>query len=324
MLSQGLDTYTVAKKLNDQGVPTKSGGMWHPLTVKRMATNTAYIGITFFGRTRRVHGPKGEKPRLEQRSPEEWHLLPDVTPPIVSKELFDQAQKALQHPKLRPGRPLHDYLLTGHIVCGHCGTPLVGTCLSHRYRYYRCRGTYPTAIRPQICHAGYIKADILEEVVWGQVRQVLENPEIILAEVQKRKQTTNLASLRDEITQKRRQVQNYQNEERRLITLYRYGEIDDIDYILDQISRLKKIRQDAEERLSQLVQLEQQQANLQNAEIKLNEFCSTVRHNLDNCSFQEKRLALDALAIKITATPQHVGIEAALPIKFSSTEQTWA
>jgi len=118
---------------------------------------------------------------------ESWHILPNVTPAIISKELFEQAQTALAKSKeLHPGRAQHEYPLTGFAVCGYCGSPLVGACLSKRYRYYKCRGTYPTASREKICNAKYIKADWLENAVWEKVKSVLSNPEVLLAEVGKR------------------------------------------------------------------------------------------------------------------------------------------
>lgn len=52
MIAEGVSRFKVAKTLNDQGVPTKSGGKWHPLTIERMVTNPAYIGLTYFGRNR--------------------------------------------------------------------------------------------------------------------------------------------------------------------------------------------------------------------------------------------------------------------------------
>jgi hypothetical protein len=43
-------------------------------------------------------------------------------------------------------------------------------------------------------------------------------------------------------------------------------------------------------------------SNMVDAEIKLNEFCQRVRQNLDNATLQDKRLALNALDIRVTAS----------------------
>lgn len=111
-------------------------------------------------------------------------MLPDVTPAIINKDLFERAQNALARSKeLHPGKSLHEYPLTGFAICSHCGSPLVGSCLRGNYRYYICRGTYATASRKKACNAHYIKAEWLENTVWEKVKSVLKNPELLLKEV---------------------------------------------------------------------------------------------------------------------------------------------
>ena len=42
----------IAKELNDKGVPAFAGGIWHPLTVRRILQNETYTGRTVYRRTR--------------------------------------------------------------------------------------------------------------------------------------------------------------------------------------------------------------------------------------------------------------------------------
>ncbi len=62
------------------------------------------------------------------------------------------------------------------------------------------------------------------------------------------------------------------------------------------------------------------------AEIKLNEFCQRVRQNLDNATIQDKRLALEALDIRVTASTRSIDIKGIIPVEFptlpSSTDVT--
>ncbi len=333
MVAEGMSRFNIARVLNQKGIPTKSGGMWYPLTISRMVNNPSYIGLTYFGKTR------GSKKTSLQSQPEQnWKLLPDVTPSIISKELFERAQKALQRSKeLRPGRALHQYLLTGYAVCGHCNSPLVGSCLRGDYRYYHCRGTYPTATRERICNAHYIRAGQLEEIVWQKVREVLEDPQVILAELHwqaEAYQTTSGSELPidREIATLRRKIRGYDAQEKRLIKLFRYEEISQ-DSILDELNQLKNDRQADGEKLANFCQAKEQLAKLAKAEMKLNEFCQRVRQNLSQCTFADKRLALEALDIKVIATPEQVEVKGTIPIGVTAmsssdslltTEQTWA
>jgi len=77
----------------------------------------------------------------------------------------------------------------------------------------------------------------------------------------------------------------------------------------------------------------EQLTKIAKAEIKLSEFCERVRENLAQCIIQEKRLALDALNIKVTASPEQIDIRGTIPTditttqtpsEFITTEQTWA
>ncbi|MFC1933987.1 recombinase family protein [Chloroflexota bacterium] len=179
MLDEDYLPPKVAETLTAQKVPTKAGGKWDPRTILRIATNPAYIGLTYFGRSR---GSK--KTTLHPQPKEKWVLLPDVTPPIIDKELFDRVQVKLQRRKeLRPGRKENDYLLVGHIVCGHCNSPATGHCLNRRYLYYQCRGAYATYTKPKICNGRYMRARQLEELVWIKIREILEDPQVIEAEL---------------------------------------------------------------------------------------------------------------------------------------------
>jgi len=68
-------------------VPSNSGSKWHSLTIERIITNTAYTGVTYFGRTTREGG------RLKQTPSDKWIALKDVAPRVICTELFDRAQK---------------------------------------------------------------------------------------------------------------------------------------------------------------------------------------------------------------------------------------
>ena len=49
---EGASLYKIATRLNANDIPTKGGNKWHPLTVKRILTNEAYIGVDYYGRTK--------------------------------------------------------------------------------------------------------------------------------------------------------------------------------------------------------------------------------------------------------------------------------
>ena len=61
--------------------------------------------------------------------------------PIVSKELYDKVQAALNKRSSCPtGRQKHDFLLQGLLNCGYCGCAVVAEQKKNRYVYYHCTG----------------------------------------------------------------------------------------------------------------------------------------------------------------------------------------
>ena len=78
-----MNTYQIARRLNDQGFRTKMGCYWHPLGVKRILRNCAYTGVQYYGvnRYRKVSNKK----RLVTPRPEfEVIRIEGFSTPIIS------------------------------------------------------------------------------------------------------------------------------------------------------------------------------------------------------------------------------------------------
>jgi len=304
MVAKGDSCFKVARILNEEGVPTKSGRKWEAPTVSRIVRNAAYMGITYFGQT---SGKKREK-----KPKESWYVLPDVTPAIISKELFEGTQTALARSKeLHPGKAKHEYPLSGFAVCGCCGSPLVGSCLRGDYRYYYCRGTYPTASRQKICDARYIRAEWLEGVVWEKVKSVLCYPELLLAEISKQTEAEQAwvsdSTIDQEIKALNRKLRQYAGQERRLMTAFKLGFTPDV--VLDEMNQTKKEKEADQARLASLIQTKENIARMGGYEVKLKELCARIVTDLENCTNQDKKDAYTYLDLRITAMPEGADIK---------------
>jgi site-specific DNA recombinase len=318
MIAEGHTRFEVAKVLNADGIPTKSGGKWHPLTIERNVTNLSYTGVTYFGKTVR------EGKKLIAVPSEEWAALPDITPAIITQELFDRAQRVLNESKiLHRGRPQNEYLLTGHIRCGYCNSHAIGSCLNHKYRYYHCRATYPTSIRKATCNAGYINADDVEKIVWSEVRKVIEHPKVILADIKRREKAHGNGTkhkVERETADIKRKLQSFDEREKKLISLF---EVDSItkDELRARVDKIRADKQAAEKRQEQLIAIKGQALDIDSMKPELDEFCLKVKESLDNCSFINKRLALDTLQVQVIATPEKIDITMSVPLEFTTLEQ---
>jgi hypothetical protein len=79
-----------------------------------------------------------------------------------------------------------------------------------------------------------------------------------------------------------------------------------------------------QEHLAELEKSKKTLQELQQAEVKLNDFCEVIRHQIDCSSNETKHLALDALDVKVYATRDSVNIQGVIPLELPTTAQTSA
>lgn len=313
-VASGEKLLPIGRNLNQRGVPTKGTivsknpadrKLWHTLTIRRMIRNPAYTGNTHFGDT----------------------LLPHVTPATISEDVFNAANAQLNKPKIRTGQPKHEYLLRNHAFCAICGRPLVGHCLNKKYLYYQCSSARPYENSKQICRARYIRASNLEDVVWSKTREVLSNPSIVLAEIQQQiieaNAKTSVASVEAEIGQLEKNLRKYEQRRSNLLEALELGEFEK-DEVLDRLNNLKSLRDEDEIKLNDLQKTKENLTSLADAKIKLGQLYHRVTANLENADLELKRLALNALDIKVYASTDYIEVQGVIPLELPTTAQTSA
>jgi len=199
---EGLSINAIARRLNDENIPTRSGKcLWERSTVWGMLRNPAYKGLASYGKTERCDRQKvtrplrqkgGYSPRCStsrQRPKEEWIQIP--VPAVISEEMFAMAEELLERNKhYAQRRTKEPTLLQGLLVCEQCGYVLYRSSTRTSKRkiyYYRCIGSdnYRHA-GGRVCSCAPIRQDYLDEVVWNQVMRLLENPDLIEKEINRR------------------------------------------------------------------------------------------------------------------------------------------
>jgi len=144
--------------LNGMGWTTKSwttksgkfipGRAFSKGSLNNILKNTKYTGIYIFNK--KVERDISRKRRPQVRPESEWIVVPDGTPAIISKELFDAVQIKMNANAKNGGKfkAKEIYLLTGLVECGECGFSMGGNarhCGRNRhdktkpkYVTYRC------------------------------------------------------------------------------------------------------------------------------------------------------------------------------------------
>ena len=196
----------IAKSLTEQGVPTRTGTPhWGPSTIWAILRNPAYTGQAAYGR-RRVTGAPAKPMRVtrqrgghsgrsayEHVGPEHWLRIP--VPALITEEHYALAQQLLaQNCRLSPRNTRRPSLLQGILVCRECGHSYYRSSTRSKagivHHYYRCSGA-DSFRRPEgrVCAARPVRIEEIDEPVWTQVLALLENPELIQAEIERRLQT---------------------------------------------------------------------------------------------------------------------------------------
>ena len=228
----------IGRALSEQGVPTRTGTPhWGSSTIWAILRNPAYTGMAAYGRRRVTGEPAKPMRRTRQRGrhsgrsayehvgPEHW--LPIPVPALITEEQYALAEELLErNSRLSPRNTRKPSLLQGILVCRECGHSYYRSSTRSKtgnvHHYYRCSGADGFR-RPEgrVCAARPVRIEEVDEPVWAQVLALLENPELIKAEIDRRLQALRAehpaARRRDGL---QRDVTRAQNALRRLIDGY--------------------------------------------------------------------------------------------------------
>ena len=200
----------IARALSCQGILTRTGKtVWDRSTVWGMLRNPAYRGQAAFGKTKiserygkptrttRARGERrGRRQTRHDQPSEQWTLIP--VPALVTDEQFELAQARLtDNARFAKRNTREPGLLQGLVVCRECGYSCYRTSTrtsNKRISYYRCIGQDGWRhVGGKRCTSGPVRADELDPLVWAEVSRLLEHPELVQAEIDRR-----LAALRTE------------------------------------------------------------------------------------------------------------------------------
>lgn len=153
-----------------------SGRTWTKPAVRFLLSNPAYAGDVICGR---VPSDRKERKGTPRRPEALWTVTRDAHPAIVTRSLFDAAQRRLAGNKLRTRGVRSDWVVSGLVLCP-CGAPFAagggGGRPKHGVRIpcYRCstRGQHVSA---QCAYPGTITKHALEGAVISTVASVVSS-----------------------------------------------------------------------------------------------------------------------------------------------------
>lgn len=157
-----VEGYTVSqliKYLDKNGYRNRKGEKFTKNSIPGILANERYIGTYIYKNIIRDE---------------------DAIPAIISKELFAKAREKAEKNRKAPSQAwsYSDYLLTGKICCGYCGSPIIGKSgygkLGTKYHYYVCFNH----VKNKTCDKKAIRQEQLEEIVLNEVLGILRDENI--------------------------------------------------------------------------------------------------------------------------------------------------
>lgn len=142
-VTEGKGAYVIARELREECIRPMRVKEWSNTVILRMIRNEKYCGDLVQKKTYTPDFLSHEK--KYNRGQEEFVIIKDHHEPIISRELFDEANHILEERSLsQKGKSKHSnrYPFSGKIKCGCCGARYVARYKTRkdgsRYKAWRC------------------------------------------------------------------------------------------------------------------------------------------------------------------------------------------
>jgi site-specific DNA recombinase len=321
----GTTIRQICRQLNADAVPTPTGSrsVWGTSTLGRILGNEAYIGRTYFNRTEAVPDRRpGHHSRQVARPRSEWIAI--GCPAIVADQTFQAAAKAsADNSKWSPRRAEPGaWLLRGLVKCGPCGVG--ANCHKMRgrngtwHRYYYCRNHDPLRAGGQDrrCPERNIRADALDEFVFGQIRAALLTPGLLLAGEQAiavHAPAPDDQLLAAELARLDRKLDAARSEHNRLIDLYQAGLID-MPELQRRATAIAARQRELEQKRASLAAERADLARGNRLRHGVEHFAARVRAVIDQLDPAQQQKLLRLLIEEVQVTGWHVQIQLRIPL----------
>ena len=321
-IAGGTSLYLLAEELTAQGVPTPHGGgggvAWDASSLSRMLKNPLYVGRAYAFRSQAEKRPCTKEPgrcryapdgqphahrRIVTRPPEEWITMPaGAVEPLVDEATFAAVQERLRLNVLRAPRRLSDpenYLLRGGIArCATCGEALAVRKPPRQQPQYYCGGGSRTG---RHCPSGAIRTADLDGAVWPYVTELLTNPRLVEQVLTEQAAADGAAQERTTRDAIRRQLADVQRKQGNIAQSIAALDGEEeaaapLHVLLRELAAKRRSLEQEQERIeAQATARRQARERL----TRVQEWLGTIAARLDHATYEQKRLALDALGARV-------------------------
>ncbi len=330
-VEDNLSIADLARWLSAEGVPTSTGkARWDRSTIWGMLRNPAYAGRAAYLKTGRVEGaPALNRTARRQGRAVSRHArtrprpiedrIEIAVPAIVDEDTFAAAARRLEDNRRFSARNTKEpSLLMGLVSCHSCGYAYYRTSTRTKKRklyYYRCLGSDDYRYEHgRICDNQPVRADYLDELVWGQLTALLADPGLVQAELDRR-----LAELRaaNPATAERSRLELELTRATKSIERLVHGYQEDLLTLDELRARMPDLRAKQASLRGSLASLEAQLLD-RDTYLKLAEdlegFLGRLRETADTATIEARQKVLRSVVKEVLVGPERVVIRHSIPV----------
>ena len=160
MIDEGRMQVDVLAYFNSLGLRTSKGNPFNKSSLRTMWRNRKYLG------------------EYQYRDV----VIPDIIPQLIPDDLFHRVNARIDKNKFTNGgraRSVTEFLLTGKLICGHCGKPMIGCSGTGKtgaiHYYYACTSRR----REHNCNKANERKDSLEIAIVRETIQHVLQPAVL-------------------------------------------------------------------------------------------------------------------------------------------------
>ena len=305
-VGSGWGAKEVAKRLNEQGLTTRTGKPWSTKGVLKVLQNPIYKGtlqIEFTTKNARYLPQEDRKVVLE-----------GAFQPIVDPETYERAQRLrIKRARTHPRELGSEYLLSGLLRCQRCGSRMCGVSAksSHNF-YYTCKRFYESG--KSQCDFGFISRQRLNDVVLEKVTDVLLEED-------------NLRELADEVNAELGDHDQVVRRERRLIEGQLKERKTQVSRLVDAIEqggipadtirpRLQTRQEELQKLKARLIELETEEHQSRATQLdieRIRPYIELLKETLATAAVKTQRAILGSFIKEIGVDEEELTIEFAIP-----------
>jgi site-specific DNA recombinase len=172
--ASGIGYNQILDYLNGNGFRSKRGRTFGKNSLHDLLKNEKYMGKYIFNKKLEKDVSGKRNPQLKPEN--EWIIIEGGLPAIIDEDTFNRVQPKMSHNKRKAGffKAKEDYLLSGLLKCGECGSPMYGNSHydgRHRSRYsaYVCS----SSANHRGCHNIRIRKEQIENFVLDELEEKL-------------------------------------------------------------------------------------------------------------------------------------------------------